>query len=306
MSNLANTPEQPCDTTDSPCSAIEMILKPRSADLGAFSVRRALPTAKRKMVGPWIFFDHMGPAHFSAGQGINVRPHPHIGIATVTYLFEGEILHRDSLGSVQLIRPGDINLMVAGRGIVHSERERPEITETAHTLHGLQLWLALPESVEAMEPAFYHYPDASIPAATVNGATVRIMMGSAYGQTSPVQTFSDTLYVEAYLDAGQTLVMPEAEDRAVYVANGGLQIDGSELAEHTMAIIRPTVSVELTATVPSRIAIIGGERFGRRHIEWNFVASRREWIDQAKRDWQNGLFPTVPGDEDEFIPLPGP
>lgn len=303
MSVEAKTVEQDCECLAG-CDAVELIIQPRDKDLGGFSVRRVLPTAKRKLVGPWIFFDHMGPAEFAAGQGINVRPHPHINLATVTYLFEGEILHRDSLGSLQAIRPGDINLMVAGRGIVHSERERPEITAVNHRLHGLQLWLALPEADEEIDPAFYHYPAAEIPGVTVAGVPVRAMMGSAYGVTSPVKTFADTLYVEAHLQPGQTLVLPEAEELAVYVASGSLKTRETEILEHAMVVFSAEPGVMLEAVDESRIAIIGGETMSPRFIEWNFVSSSRERIEQAKADWQAQRFPTVPGDDAEFIPLP--
>lgn len=304
MSNTMAEAEQACDAVSSPCSAVELILTPRETDLGGFSVRRLLPTAKRKMVGPWIFFDHMGPAHFPAGQGINVRPHPHIGIATVTYLFEGEILHRDSLGSLQPIRPGDINLMVTGSGMVHSERERPEVTATNHTLDGLQLWLALPEQDEEVEPSFHHYPSEDIPAVKVDGIPVRVMMGSAYGMTSPVRLFSDTLYVEAHLQPGQTLTLPEAEERAVYVASGSLKAQDTDLPAQSMTIFANQPGITITAVEESRIALIGGEPLGKRFIEWNFVSSRKERIEQAKNDWTEGRFDKVPGDEVEFIPLP--
>ena len=303
MSNLTRQLEQECAVVQG-CDAIELIIEPRDKDLGGFSVRRSLPTTQRRMVGPWIFFDHMGPAEFPAGQGINVRPHPHVNIATVTYLFEGEILHRDSLGSVQAIRPGDINLMVAGSGIVHSERERPEVTATPHRLHGLQLWLCLPEAHEEIDAAFHHYPAADIPTATVEGVPVRVMMGTAFGITSPVRTFADTLYVEATLQPGQTIALPDAEERAVYVAQGSLQVRGTIIPEHAMAIFTDAAGVVLETTEESRIAIIGGERLGERFIEWNFASSRKERIEQAKRDWKQGRFPKVPGDEIEFIPLP--
>ncbi|MDX1598043.1 MAG: pirin family protein [Marinobacter sp.] len=304
MSNTMAEAEQACDATIAPCRAVELVLTPRETDLGGFSVRRLLPTAKRKMVGPWIFFDHMGPAHFPAGQGINVRPHPHIGIATVTYLFEGEILHRDSLGSLQPIRPGDINLMITGRGMVHSERERPEVTATDHTLHGLQLWLALPEHDEEVEPSFHHYPGDDIPGMEVDGVQVRVMMGSAYGMTSPVRLFSDTLYVEAHLQPGQTLTLPEAEERAVYVASGALKAQDTDMPAHSMTIFANHPGIAVTAVEESRIALIGGEPLGKRFIEWNFVSSRKERIEQAKNDWTEGRFDKVPGDEEEFIPLP--
>jgi len=302
MSNVLKVAEQQCDTINSPCTAIERILTPRVADLGGFSVRRLLPTAKQRMVGPWIFFDEMGPADFPAGEGINVRPHPHIGIATVTYLFEGEILHRDSVGSYQPIRPGDINLMVAGRGIAHSERERPEVTPQDHRLHGLQLWLALPEAHEETEPAFHHYPSDDIPAIEIEGVPVRVMIGSAYGETSPVPSFSETLYLEASLKAGQSLELPEAPERAIYVASGALTAQGSELPTHSMAVFAPDSDVCVTATEDARIALIGGAPVGRRLIEWNFVSSRKERIEQARDDWRAGRFTKVVGDEEEYIP----
>lgn len=304
MSNTLAQVEQPCAATASPCDAVELILHPRDKDLGGFSVRRLLPTARRRMVGPWIFFDHMGPARFPAGSGINVRPHPHIGIATVTYLFEGEILHRDSLGSLQPIRPGDINLMVAGRGIVHSERERPEVTAVAHRLDGLQLWLALPEAEEERAPAFHHYPAAGIPTVIVDDVPVRVMMGSAYGAASPAAVYSETLYLEARLEAGQSLALPDAAERAVYVVSGALAAQDTDMPARSMTIFSSRPGIVVTATGTSRIALIGGAPVGRRYIEWNFVSSRRERIEQAKDDWRAGRFPRVPGDEEEFIPLP--
>jgi redox-sensitive bicupin YhaK (pirin superfamily) len=304
MSNLSTEAEQQCDVGPG-CGAIELTIQPRDRDLGGFSVRRVLPTVGRKMVGPWIFFDHMGPAVFPAGEGINVRPHPHINLATVTYLFEGEILHRDSLGSLQAIRPGDINLMMAGSGIVHSERERPEVTATDHRLHGLQLWLALPEEDEESEPSFHHYAASDIPTVQLDGVPARVMMGSAYGVTSPVRVFAETVYVEAHLQAGQAIELPDAEERAVYVAGGSLEAEGEAIQEHSMAVFSRAKGVRVTATTEARIAVIGGEALGRRYIEWNFVSSRKERIEQAKADWKAGRFPKVPGDEEEFIPLPG-
>ena len=304
MSNMLGRAEQACDAVTEPCGAVELILTPRDRDLGGFSVRRLLPTARRRMVGPWIFFDHMGPAHFAAGHGINVRPHPHIGIATVTYLFEGEILHRDSLGSLQSIRPGDINLMVSGRGIVHSERERPEVTAVDHALNGLQLWLALPDVHEETEPSFHHYPNDDIPALDVDGVPVRVLMGGAWGLTSPVRQFSETLYVEARLQRGQTLKLPSAPERALYVVSGALSAQGTALPEHSMTVFANQPDIAVRATEETRVALIGGAPVGERHIEWNFVSSRRERIEQAKSDWQAGRFPKVPGDEREFIPLP--
>lgn len=304
MSNLSPQTEFDCPITKE-CGALVQLLQPRERDLGGFSVRRVLPVVGQKMIGPWIFFDHMGPAHFPAGDGINVRPHPHIGIATVTYLFEGEILHRDSLGSLQPIRPGDINLMVAGHGIVHSERERPEITATDHTLHGLQLWLALPEAEEETDPAFYHYPESTVPSVSVDDVPVRVMMGTAYGETSPVKVFADTLYIEAWLKPGQKLTLPDAQERGLYVAKGRLLAGGTEIPEFSMAVLSEQQGVIVEALEETRLALIGGEPLGKRFIEWNFVSSRKERIEEAKRDWENGRFPSVPGDEDEYIPLPG-
>ncbi|MEX1033765.1 MAG: pirin family protein [Cellvibrionaceae bacterium] len=303
MSNLTDELQQEC-VIERGCDAVELIIHPKQRELGGFSVNRVLPNQERRMVGPWVFFDHMGPAQFAAGHGIDVRPHPHINLATVTYLFEGEILHRDSLGSLQAIRPGDVNLMVAGSGIVHSERERPEHRSTAHTLHGLQLWLALPEEFEEVPPAFFHYPRAVIPSTSIAGVSVRTIMGSAYGLTSPVKTYADTLYVEAHLRAGQRLSLPESEECAVYVASGSLKAGATDIGSHAMAVFSSRDGVHLEAQEDARIAIIGGAKLGPRFMEWNFVSSRKERIEQAKADWQTGRFAKIPGDDQEYIPLP--
>ena len=285
-------------------NSIQKILPPRSKDLGGFSVRRLFPTVGQKKIGPWVFFDHMGPAHFPAGKGIDVRPHPHINLATVTYLFTGEILHRDSLGSVATIVPGDINLMVAGSGIVHSERERDAVRNRDHSLHGLQLWLALPEADEETDPAFYHYPAKDIPTIELGGVPVRVMMGSAYGLRSPVKTFAETLYIEAALELGQRLVLPDAEERGLYVAQGAVAVNGEPVdTEHLATLNRGEVEITATAN-QTRIALIGGEAMGMRYIDWNFVSSRQARIEQAKQDWREQRFPKVPGDAEEFIPLP--
>lgn len=290
---------------------IQHILTAREKDLGGFSVRRLLPDAKQRMVGPWIFFDHMGPAEFPAGEGINVRPHPHINLATVTYLFEGEILHRDSLGNYQLIRPGEINLMVAGSGITHSERERDEVRNTPHRQHGLQLWHALPESHEETPPAFYHYPSTDIPAVEVDNVAVRVLMGSACGVTSPVVTFAETLYLEATLAPGQRLVLPSVQEAALYVIDGEVNVDGTPLQQYRMMTLENCGGMTITAatqnnqnTSATHIALIGGEPLGERHIFWNFASSRKERLEQAKRDWREGRFAKVHGDTVEFIPLP--
>lgn len=283
---------------------IKHIIPSRVKDLGEFSVRRILPSAKQHMVGPWIFFDHMGPAEFSAGNGVNVRPHPHINLATVTYLFDGETLHRDSLGSKQAIRPGDINLMVAGKGITHSEREREEVRNHDHTIHGLQLWHALPETEEETDPAFYHYPSGEIPSTDVNNIPIRLLMGSAYGISSPVKTFSETLYLEADIPAGGTLQLPLIEELAIYVVNGHIECDSQTVPAFHMAVCDDRSAPVITATEDTRLAIIGGGKMSKRYIEWNFVSSRKERIEQAKEDWKHQRFAKVPNDEEEFIPLP--
>ncbi|MCZ2103738.1 MAG: pirin family protein [Burkholderiales bacterium] len=276
----------------------------RERPLDGFSVRRLLPTARRKTVGPWIFLDHMGPARFAPGQGIDVRPHPHIGLATVTYLFEGEILHRDSLGNTQAITPGDINLMVAGRGITHSERERPEVRASAHRLHGLQLWLALPDADEDGDPAFLHYAAAALPQVSVDDVAARVMMGSAWGATSPVRSYAGALYAEAHLRAGQSLRLPQAPELALYAASGTLVAGATALPEFALAVLDGPAGVTVRATSDARIALIGGEPVGQRYIDWNFVASTRERIARAREDWTQQRFPKVVGDAVEFIPLP--
>lgn len=283
--------------------SILMVIPARPKDLGGFEVRRVLPFAKHRMVGPWIFFDHMGPAEFAPGLGVNVRPHPHINLATVTYLFEGQIQHKDSLGSDCAIEPGDINLMVAGRGIVHSERETEARQAIARRLDGLQLWLALPEADEEMAAEFHHYAATDIPQLVQDGVVLRVMMGTAYGVKSPVKTFAETLYVEARIRAGAQIAAPEAAERAIYVCSGALEIAGQRVEAYQMAVLNPG-SVELMALTDSHVVMIGGEPLSERHIYWNFVSSRPERIEQAKADWKAGRFAKVPGDALEFIPLP--
>lgn len=303
MTNLMKADGE-CLDQQKPCAGVDMIVTPKDKDIGGFFVRRCLPVAKLRSVGPWIFFDHMGPAQFAAGQGIDVRPHPHINLATVTYLFEGEILHRDSLGSLQAIKPGDINLMVAGSGIVHSERERPEVRETAHSLHGLQLWHALPAQYEEIPPAFYHYGVDDIPSLKIGDVSVRVMMGRAYGVVSPVKTFCNTLYLEAFLQPGQRLELPQAQERAIYIASGEVEVNGKKVAQHNLASLSADCKIEVCATAVTRLAMIGGEPLGERFMYWNFASSRKERIQQAMQDWQEQRFAKVPGDEQEFIPLP--
>ena len=290
------------DLSQATSDIIELTLTPRLRSLGELDVRRVLPAAERRMVGPFVFLDHMGPAVFAPGLGMAVRPHPHIGLATITYLFEGEIMHRDSLGCAQLIEAGAVNLMTAGRGIVHSERAN-DLTGTRR-LHGIQSWLALPLELEETEPTFLHYPADSLPERTIDGCAVRVIMGAAYGLESPVLTYSPTLYFEAALPAGGALaVLDEARERAVYVVAGKVRIAEHEYAEGALAVARSGPIVPLTAVTAARVIVIGGAPLGTRHIWWNFVSSSKDRIDRAKRDWTEGRMGKVPGD-DEFIPLP--
>jgi redox-sensitive bicupin YhaK (pirin superfamily) len=282
-----------------------VVIEPRLRDLGGFSVRRVLPAPFHRMVGPFIFFDHMGPAEFAPGGGIDVRPHPHINLATVTYLFEGEILHRDSLGSAQAIRPGAINWMTAGRGIVHSERTPPELRAASHRLHGLQIWVALPRASEEQEPAFHHHPAEALPLVREAGIEARVLVGSAFGVSSPVRAGSPLAYLEVALDAGAVLPLdPGFPERAVYLVDGAVLLGGVRFEAGRM-ILLAREDRELRAESRTRLVVIAGEPLdGERHIEWNFVSSSRERIEAAKDDWRAGRFPLVPGDDQEFIPLP--
>lgn len=286
------------------CNHVLQVISPKKKDLGNVLVRRLLPSVRHRKVGPWVFFDHAGPARFSPGRGMDVRPHPHVCLATVSYLFEGAVMHRDSLGTVQEIKPGDINLMVAGRGIVHSERTPPNLRLQGHHLHLLQLWLALPEAHEETEPAFFHYPSAILPTTNQKGVAVRVMMGSAYGQTSPVKTYSETLYLEATLEKGQSLSLPKTSERAIYTAKGSLQIGNTHLDPYHLAILAPGSDITIHAEESSQIALVGGAPISKRFMEWNFVASSSQRIDKAKDDWRNRRFPTIPGDDQDFIPYP--
>ena len=288
------------------CDAIELMIVPRSVDLGDFEVRRALPHAKRRMVGPFIFFDHFGPAEFRSGKGIDVRPHPHIGLATVTFLFDGQIMHRDSLGTAIAIDPGAVNLMTAGRGIVHSERTASEHRIDGEPLHGLQCWLAMPAADEEIAPAFAHHGSSELPVVAGDGKSVRVIAGSAYGAHSPVATRSETLFVDVTLQAGATLPLdPGTEERALYVISGEIEIAGDRFAAGRLLIFRPGDSIRVTAATDARVVLLGGAAMdGPRHIWWNFVSSRKERIEQAKADWKLRRFDSVPGDDLEFIPLP--
>jgi redox-sensitive bicupin YhaK (pirin superfamily) len=256
------------------------------------------------MVGPFIFFDHMGPAEFPPGEGIQVRPHPHIGLATVTYLFEGEIMHRDSLGFVQPIQAGAVNLMTAGQGIVHSERAGDDL-QTSSRLHGIQSWMALPTDQEEREPAFVHYPARDIPELNIEGVTVGVIIGEAYGHTSPVMSYSPTLYLDYRLPKGAEVALPQScQELAAYVVSGEVRIDQQSYTDGKMAVACPGWPVRLAAHEDSHVMLIGGDSIGDRHIWWNFVSSSMERIEQAKADWREKRFDEVPG-ETEFIPLPG-
>ncbi len=282
---------------------IKTQILPKEKDIGEFSVRRALPQVKLRAIGPWVFFDHFGPVTFKKGQGINVRPHPHINLATVTYLFEGEIFHRDSVGSALPIHPGAINLMVAGSGITHSERTREALRETGYSLHGLQLWLALPEEFEEIEPAFYHTPADNIPRVEIDGVKICVMMGTAFGLTSPVKTFSPTLFLEVEMADGAEITIPDYDEIGVYVVKGSTEIDGVLSPINAMSFTASSAQ-KIKAIGETRLAIIGGTSLGRRFLDWNFVSSRKDRIEQAKEDWREGRFAPVFGDSEEFIPLP--
>jgi redox-sensitive bicupin YhaK (pirin superfamily) len=289
------------------CEAIAHVVVPRTVDLGdGFSVRRALPSARSRMVGPFIFFDHFGPAEFRAGNGLDVRPHPHIGLATVTYLFDGEIMHRDSLGTAVAIRPGEVNWMTAGRGIVHSERTGAEQRAAGGPIHGLQMWVALPAAKEEMDAGFAHHATAEFPVVRDQGKNVRVVVGSLYGAKSPVPIVHETMFGDVYLNAGSALPIDAGhEERAVYVIDGTIDIAGDKFEAGRLLVFKPGDKVTITATTTAHFVIVGGAPMdGPRHIWWNFVSSRKERIEQAKAEWTAGHFGTVPGDEIEFIPLP--
>jgi redox-sensitive bicupin YhaK (pirin superfamily) len=287
---------------------VQRVIEPRPRDLGGFTVRRLLPAPGLQTVGPFIFFDHMGPAEFGPGQGVDVRPHPHIGLATVTYLFEGAFLHRDSLGTAQVIRPGDVNWMVAGRGIAHSERTPAEMRD-AHgrtRLHGIQTWVALPADREEVEPSFSHHGAAQLPRIERPGMRLTVIAGTAFGQRSPVEVFSPTLYVDAVLEAGATLeIEAEHAQRGCYVVQGCVEIGGVRHTEGQFIVLGEGAgAVTVAAPEPARLMLAGGAALdGARHIYWNFVSSSPERIEAAKRDWRERRFAPVPGDP-ERIPLP--
>ncbi len=282
------------------------LITPVTHDLGAFTVRRTLPAKTRTMVGPFIFVDQFGPAQLVLGAAMDVRPHPHINLATVTYLFEGAIGHRDSLGTDKVIEPGAINLMTAGRGIVHSERTPHRERASGSTLYGMQTWLALPDGKEEIDPAFEHVATSGLPLIEGDGVTARVLMGSLWGKTAETTQHAATIYADIVLEPGASIpIDAEADERAVLLVEGEANIDRQPLERFALTILAPGVPMTLTATSPSRLMLLGGEAFATpRYVYWNFVSSSRDRIQQAKQDWQAGVFPIVPGDEEEFIPLP--
>lgn len=282
-----------------------LLIAPRVHDLGGFQVRRAVPSLPARSVGPFVFVDHMGPAVFEPGYGVDVRPHPHIGLATVTFLWSGTITHRDTLGTVQDINPGDVNWMTAGRGIAHSERTPAILREGQHPLHGMQTWVALPKVDEETTPAFHHHAAATLPRIRHNGAWLRVVAGRGYGEESPVRVFADTLYIAIELDAGSELPIEDSHaERALYLLEGLAELDGASLPEKHLVVLDPGTRPRLRALTPLKAMLLGGEPLdGPRHLWWNFVSSSRDRIEQAKLDWQEGRFGQVSGD-DEFIPLP--
>ncbi|HJL01831.1 MAG TPA: pirin family protein [Polyangiaceae bacterium LLY-WYZ-15_(1-7)] len=302
----------------SPCAPVEGVVRALRKDLGGgFVVRRVLPSPKQRMVGPFLFLDHMGPATLPAGRGLDVRPHPHIHLETLTYLFEGAILHRDSLGTEQRITPGALNWMTAGRGIVHSERSPAEEREKESTIHGMQAWVALPRAREDEAPRFVHVPAAELPLVERGGARLRVVAGDVYGAASPMALHAPLFYVDAQLEEGARVALPDArtsraeaavEGRAFYVVEGEVEVGGARFEPGRLGVARRGVEVELHATAPSRVMLLGGQELGPRHLFWNFASTSAEAIEQAKTDWREGnraRFPLVPGDEAEHIPLPG-
>ena len=301
---------QPCDDPQpgdaGACDLIETVILPRVRDLGGFEVRRALPSIGKKMVGPFIFFDQMGPSEFLLGEGMDVRPHPHIGLATVTYLFDGQIMHRDSLGTEMAIEPGAVNWMTAGKGIVHSERTAPEEKAKGPRLFGIQTWVALPKTDEETAPAFSHTGKSDLPVVAGDNASVRLILGSMYGESAPVKTFTPMFYGDAMLAEGTSLPLdPDYDERGIYTVSGEIEIAGDRFGPGKLLVFKPGDRITVRAVTNARFMMLGGDTMdGPRFIWWNFVSSSKERIEQAKADWKQKRFDTVPGDEEEFIPLP--
>jgi redox-sensitive bicupin YhaK (pirin superfamily) len=297
--------EEPESKAPPACRALQNVIVPRPRDIGGFEVRRVLPSLERRSVGPFVFFDQMGPAELAPGQGIDVRPHPHIGLATVTYLFAGMIIHRDSLGTVQSIEPGEVNWMTAGRGIVHSERSDSELRKRRQKLYGIQIWVALPKQHEETAPDFTHYPAEALPRVEGEGKDVRVIAGSLFGKKSPVKTLSPLFYADANLQPTASLVLgTDYEERAVYLLEGSVEVGGQNFESGRLLVFSSGDQITTKANSAARLLLFGGEPLdGPRHVWWNFVSSSRERIEQAKSDWKAQRFAPVPGDA-EFIPLP--
>jgi len=293
-----------CGDADA-CEPVEIVIEPRARDLGNFEVRRALPSMKRRMIGPFVFLDQMGPTILKPGKALDVRPHPHIGLATVTWVLRGEIMHRDSLGTVQLVKAGELNWMTAGRGIVHSERTPDNLRGEASPLYGLQSWVALPKVEEEGAPGFVHYDADELPRIDGEGKKVTLIVGAGWGETSPVAVAWPAFYADASLQAGATLAVPgDIEERGVYILEGGIEIAGEAFGPGRLLVLRGGRAIDVRAAGDARFVVIGGDAMdGPRHIWWNFVSSRKDRIEQAKADWKAGRFPGVPGETD-FIPLP--
>lgn len=300
-----DAPEPDCHGDD--CHPVDLVIEPKIRNIGAFEVRRVLPAAQRRSVGPFVFFDQMGPTTFENGQYLDVGPHPHIGLSTITWLTEGEILHRDSLGSVQAIRPGDVNWMTAGSGVVHSERSPDSERREGARVAGIQAWVALPEADQECTPSFQHYPAHEIPWIDRPDVRAALIVGHAWGLESPVATPTETLYADIDLSAGATLQLPdETPERAIYGLEGDFQLNGTVFASGQMLVLKPGVSVAVTAgPAGARMMLCGGEPLdGPRHMYWNFVSTSKTRIEEAKRDWSQGNFGSIPG-EGPVIPLPG-
>jgi redox-sensitive bicupin YhaK (pirin superfamily) len=287
--------------------SVDLIVEARPREVGTITVARVLPSPRRRMVGPFVFLDHMGPVELAPGVGFDVRPHPHIGLSTVTYFLAGENVHRDSLGNVQTNRPGDVNVMTAGRGVVHSERADAKFRESGGLMHGLQIWLGLPTEHENDAPSFEHHPKATLPAiAPAAGVRGRVLIGSAFGATSPIRHPSAPVLVDLELDAGAEVALAfEADERALFVVDGELDVGGEALATNRLAVVCAGKTAQVKAKAATRALALGGAAIGPRFIEWNFVSSQRETIERARDAWKAREFPLIPGDDQEFIPWPG-
>lgn len=303
-------PARDADCIGSECTPVATVIVPKAKDIGAFEVRRALPSVECRAIGPFVFLDQMGPATITPDNLLDVRPHPHIGLSTVTWMLAGEIMHRDSLGYAQIIRPGEVNWMTAGRGIVHSERTPDRLRETGSPMLGIQAWLALPVDKQEIEPAFEHMPSDVLPTIERDGATLRLIAGAAWGERSPVTLHAETFYAEATLEDGASVDMPrDVEERGLYLIDGSIEIAGEAFEPGRLIVFKPDTEVTVDATARSRFMLLGGAPLDGpkdrpRHMYWNFVSTSKERIEQAKNDWREGRFPKVVGDEEEFIPLP--